>query len=217
MSDPITIILVDDHVLVRDGVRAYLVTQPDLQVIGEAGSGEAAIALVERLIPDVVLMDLSMPGMSGVAATQQIRAISPHTQVVILTSFHEDGDIFPALRAGAISYLLKDTGPQEVAAAIRAAVQQEAVVHPRVAARLVHNVQGGAPGASLFALLTDREQAVLRLIAEGQTNAAIAAQLVISDKTVKGHVSNILSKLQLEDRTQAAVIAWREGFMNHRT
>jgi NarL family two-component system response regulator LiaR len=155
-----------------------------------------------------------MPGMGGVEATQRIRQVSPRSQVVVLTSFHEDAHVFPAIRAGAISYLLKDAGPDEIADAVRAAAKGEAKLHPRIAGRLLQQVRGEeASAATLYSDLTDREQEVLRLIAQGMTNAEIASQLYISEKTVKAHVSNLLSKLYLADRTQAAIFAWREGFM----
>ncbi len=214
MSEPITVVLVDDHVLVRDGVRAYLSAQTDIRVVGEAASGPEAVEVVRSTAPDVVLMDLLLPGMSGIEATQHVRRISPRSQVVVLTSFHEDNDIFPAIKAGALSYLLKDVGPQEVAAAIRAAAQGQATIHPRVATRLVSELSGSrTPGVNPFVELTEREQEVLRLLAQGHSNSTIADLLVISEKTVKGHVSNILAKLDLDDRTQAAVFAWREGFV----
>ncbi len=211
---PITILIVDDHAVVRSGVRAYLETQLDFQVVGEAASGSDAVRLAAEAVPDVVLMDLVMPEMDGVEATLRIRRATPRTQVVVLTSFHDDTHIFPAIKAGALSYLLKDVGPQELADAVRAAARGEAVLHPRVAARLVSELRGDhSQELNPFMELSDRELEVLRLIAEGQSNAQIAAQLVLSEKTVKGHVSNILSKLQLADRTQAAVYAWREGIM----
>jgi NarL family two-component system response regulator LiaR len=214
MNDRITVLLVDDHALVRGGVRAFLSTQVDLEVVGEAASGREAVQKARTLVPDVVLMDLVMPGMDGVEATQQVRQASPRSQVVVLTSFHEDSYIFPAIRAGALSYLLKDAGPEEVAAAVRSAAHGEAVIHPRVATRLIREFRGeGEPAVNPYTDLTEREQEVLRLIAQGLTNGEIARRLVISEKTVKGHVSNVLSKLYLQDRTQAAIYAWREGFV----
>ena len=211
---PITLLLVDDHALVRSGVRAYLETQPDVDVLAEAGSGEEAIRLAAELAPDVALMDLVMPGMDGVEATRRLREASPRTQVVVLTSFHEDTHIFPAIKAGAISYLLKDIGPAELAEAVRAAARGEAVIHPKVAARLMQELRGSrAQAVNPFTELSEREQEVLRLIAEGLSNAEIAEKLVLSEKTVKSHVSNILNKLHLSDRTQAAVFAWREGMV----
>jgi NarL family two-component system response regulator LiaR len=210
----ITVLLVDDHALVRDGVRAYLQTQRDLLVVAEAASGAEAVRLVAEHAPDVVLMDLSMPDTDGVEATRRVRSISPRTQVIVLTSFHDDGHIFPAIKAGAISYLLKDIAPRELADAVRQAARGESVLHPRVATRLVRDLRAEREQPSnLFAELTDREFEVLRLIADGRSNAEIAAALVLSEKTIKGYVSNLLEKLRLADRTQAAVMAWREGLV----
>jgi len=208
----ITILLVDDHALVRSGVRAYLETQPELVVVAEASSGQEAMQLAAEYAPDVVLMDLVMPGMDGVEATRRVREISPRTQVVVLTSFHEDTHIFPAIKAGAISYLLKDIGPAELAEAIRAAARGEAILHPKVAARLMQELRGNRTQTiNPYTELSEREQEVLRLIAEGMSNTEMAEKLVLSEKTIKSHVSNILNKLHLADRTQAAVFAWREG------
>jgi two-component system, NarL family, response regulator LiaR len=210
--DPITVMLVDDHALVRQGVRAFLDTQADLRVVAEAESGVTAVRLAGELAPDVTLMDLIMPGMDGVEATRRVKQVSPRTQIIVLTSYHQDEHIFPAIRAGALSYLLKDVSPEELANAIRKAAVGEAVLHPRVAARVVQELHG-ARGEQVnpFTELSERELEVLRLIAAGQSNAGIAEQLTISEKTVKSHVSNILNKLHLEDRTQAAVYAWRQG------
>jgi NarL family two-component system response regulator LiaR len=215
MNDAITIILVDDHEVVRQGVRAFLDTQADLSVVGEAASGEEAVHLAEQLIPDVILMDLVMPGeIDGVEATRRVKNSSPRTQIVVLTSYHEDEHIFPAIRAGAISYVLKEIGSEELGEVVRKAANGEAVLHPQVAARLIREVQGARDmEPNPFTELSDREMEVLRLIANGLSNALIAEKLVISEKTVKGHVSNILGKLHLADRTQAAVYAWREGIM----
>ena len=205
-----SVVIVDDHAVVRQGIRAYLATQPDIEVVGEAGSGEEALKVVADTVPDVVLMDLIMPGMDGVEATRQVSRISPRTQVIVLTSFHDDVHIFPALKAGAQSYLLKDIGPMQLVEAIRVAARGEAVLHPQVAARLAQELRGPRADNTLTEL-TPREHEILRLIAEGLSNAEIAERLVISEKTVKGHVSNILSKLHVADRTQAAIYAWREG------
>jgi NarL family two-component system response regulator LiaR len=214
MNLPIGVLIVDDHALVRRGIRAFLESQPDLVVSAEAGSGQEAIRLANELAPDVILMDLLMPGMDGIEATRQIKRASPRTQVIVLTSYHEDEHIFPAIRAGALSYLLKDVRPEELAEAIRKAAAGEAVLNPRVVARLVQEVQGrSAEAANLFTDLSERELGVLRLIANGLSNAEIAENLVIGEKTVKSHVSNILAKLHLADRTQAAVLAWREGLI----
>lgn len=215
MKESITILIVDDHQIVRQGVRDFLETQSDLMVVGEASNGEQAVRLADQFVPDVILMDLVMPGgIDGVEATRKIKQISPRTQVVVLTSYHEDEHIFPAIRAGALSYVLKDIGASELADVTRKAALGEAVINPRVASRLVQEVRGSRDTSpNPFTELTDREMEVLRLIAEGQSNAGIAEQLVISEKTVKGHVSNILGKLHLADRTQAAVYAWREGIV----
>jgi NarL family two-component system response regulator LiaR len=214
MSASITVLLVDDHGIVRSGVRSYLDTQKDIQVVGEAGSGREAVEMAVNLVPDVVLMDLIMPDMDGVEATWRTRRASPRTQVIVLTSFHEDTHIFPAIKAGALSYILKDIGPEELADAIRAAAQGEAVIHPRVASRLIEELRGDRDQpANPFTDLSERELEVLRLISGGLSNSEIAEQLVLSEKTVKGHVSNILGKLHLSDRTQAAVLAWREGLV----
>jgi two-component system, NarL family, response regulator LiaR len=212
MAEAISVLLVDDHAMVRQGVRAFLITQPDISVVGEAGSGEEAVKLSAQHIPDVILMDLIMPDMDGVEATRRVKQVSPRSQVVVLTSYHEDEHIFPALKAGALSYILKDVSAAELAAAVRKAAVGEAVLHPRVAARVIKELQGRrAEAINPFTELSERELEVLKLIADGMSNAEMAARLVLSEKTIKGHVSNILSKLHLVDRTQAAVYAWREG------
>jgi NarL family two-component system response regulator LiaR len=214
MMEQITVLIVDDHQVVRQGVRTFLESQPDITVVAEAETGEVATQLAAEYAPDVVLMDLLMPGIDGVTATQQVKQASPRTQVIVLTSYHQDEHIFPAIRAGALSYLLKDTGPQELVEAVRKASRGEVVLHPRVAARMVQELHGANQDtAQPLTTLSDRELEVLRLVADGLTNAQIAERLVISDKTVKSHVSNILSKLHLADRTQAAVFAWRKGVM----
>ncbi len=210
----IRVILVDDHHMVRMGLKAYLSTLPDIQVVGEAGTGEEAVRLAAELSPDVILMDLLMPGMDGVEATRQVKQISPHTQVIVLTSYHEDEHIFPAIRAGALSYVLKDIDPDDLANAIRRANAGEAVINPRVAARVVKELHSRREEAvNPFSELTNREMDVLRQIAAGKSNKEIASVLVISEKTVKTHITNILSKLHLSDRTQAAVFAWHEGIV----
>ena len=217
MADNISILITDDHALVRQGIRTFLELQPDLIVTGEADSGETAVRMAAELVPDVALMDLVMPGMGGVEATRRVKQVSPHTQIIVLTSYHEDEYIFPALRAGALSYVLKDVGPDELADTIRMAARGESVLHPRVAARVVQEVRGSRRDMpNLFTDLSDRELEVLRLIADGLSNAEIASKLVISEKTVKGHVSNILGKLHMMDRTQAAVYAWQQGLVGRR-
>jgi NarL family two-component system response regulator LiaR len=214
MSAIISVLIVDDHAVVRSGIRGFLEAQPDVQVLGEAASGAEGVKLAADLVPDVVLMDLAMPEMDGIEATRLIRDASPRTQVVVLTSFHDDAHIFPAIRAGALSYVLKDISPEELAQTVRLAAQGEAVLAPRVASRLVQELAGGrTPQSNPLAELSNRELEVLKLIAEGLSNAEIAGRLVLSQKTVKGHVSNILGKLHLADRTQAAILAWRQGMI----
>ncbi len=212
---PIKVLLVDDHKIVRQGVRAYLQTLADIQIVAEADSGAAAVSAVEHSRPDVVLMDREMPGeLDGVAATRQIRKLYPKTQVIVVTSHHQDEYIFPAVRAGAISYLLKDVEPGELADAIRKAAHGEAVLDSRVASRIIRELQGlRKDEVNPFTELSEREFDVLRLIAAGKSNAEIAETLVIGESTVKTHISNILKKLHLDDRTQAAVYAWKEGIV----
>ena len=212
MANQITVMLVDDHAMVREGVKAFLVTQPDIAVVGEAGSGEEAVNLAAQFIPDVILMDLIMPNMDGVEASRKVKQVSPRSQIVVLTSYHEDEHIFPALKAGALSYILKDISAEELASAVRKAATGEAVLHPRIASRVIKELQGKrGDNLNPFTELSERELEVLKLIADGMSNAEMAEKLILSEKTIKGHVSNILSKLHLTDRTQAAVFAWREG------
>ena len=214
MKEVITVMIVDDHEMVRQGAAGYLEAQEDIHVIAEASSGEEALTMAKELVPDVVLMDLVMPGLDGVEATRRLKDYSPRTQIIILTSFHEDEHIFPALQAGAISYLLKDVKAAELVEAIRRAACGEATLHPRVAERVIKEFRVGDPDRQrLFTDLTEREMEVLKLIASGSSNQKIADQLVISVGTVKGHVSNILGKLHLADRTQAAIYAWKEGLI----
>ena len=214
MSTPITVLIVDDHEVVRQGLQAYLDALPDIDVVGEAASGAAAVSEARECIPDVVLMDLVMEGIDGVEATRMVKNASPRSQIVVLTSYHQDEHIFPALQAGAISYILKDVKMEELADAVRRAAKGEATLHPRVAARVIQEIHGArSQTVNPFTELTDREMEVLKLIANGLNNSRIAEQLVISENTVKGHVSNILSKLHLADRTQAAVYAWQQGIV----
>jgi NarL family two-component system response regulator LiaR len=212
MEDKISLLLVDDHSVVRLGLKAYFNSLADIHVIGEAASGEEAVRLAQELHPHIVLMDLIMPGMDGVEATRAIKKVCPATQVIVLTSYHEDEHIFPAIRAGALSYVLKDIDPDELAAAVRRAHTGEAIINPQVAARMVKELRGGESElGNPFQELTERELDVLRLLAAGKNNLEIANELVISEKTVKTHLTNLLSKLHLENRTQAAVYAWQTG------
>ena len=211
MSEPITVFIVDDHAVVRHGIHALLEAEDDFLVVGEASSGGEAVLLAADLAPDVVLMDLLMPEMDGVEATRLLKQRSPRSQVIVLTSYHEDEHIFPAIRAGALSYLLKGVGLEELTEAVRKAARGEATLHPHVAARVVKELQGASQEtARLYTTLSEREREVLRLIAEGLSNARIASRLVISERTVKSHVNNILGKLHLADRTQAAIFALQQ-------
>lgn len=220
-DDRITVFVVDDHDVVRKGLRFYLNARPEVLIVGEAGDAESAVAGVKDAVPDVVLMDMVLPlargrepsDQGGVQATRRIREISPHTQVVVLTSFEQEELIFSAIRAGALSYLLKDADAETVMSAIRAAGRGEAILHPRVARRLMAEVTAPVPGRDPVADLTARELEVLQHLAQGHSNAEIAEALVITERTVKAHVSNLLGKLHLSDRTQAAVYAWREGLV----
>ena len=214
-DDPIRVLIVDDHAVVREGLRTYLELSDVVEVIGEARNGKEAIDEARKLTPDIVLMDLLMPVMDGIAATKGVKEASPATNVIVLTSFTDDDHIMPALRAGATGYLLKDVSADELVRAIEGAHRGQAQLHPDVARRLMEQVSSPqpkrdeAPGAAL----TPRELEVLRLIASGMSNKEIARELVLNERTVKGHVSNILSKLGLADRTQAALYAVREGIV----
>jgi NarL family two-component system response regulator LiaR len=208
MAELISVLIADDHPVVRQGLRTFLDTQDGLEVVGEAGDGVEAVELAQQLLPDVVLMDLVMPGLDGVEATRRIRELSPSTKVIVLTSFDDDEKVFPSVKAGAAGYLLKDVHPQELAEAVRKVYRGEALLASSVAAKLMQEVAGERQPA---AGLTERELEVLRLIARGLPNKLIAQELVVSEKTVKTHVSNILAKLHLADRTQAALYAVREG------
>ena len=211
MNSPIRIVIADDHVLVRQGIRAFLETHADLAIVGEAEDGQAAIRLCIDMQPHVALLDLVMPG-GGIETTRAIREACPQTQVVLLTSFEDPQQIVAAVRAGALSCLLKDVDADALADAVRKASRGEAVLHQRVAARLMELLRKDSePGSEMLDLLSQREREVLALIAEGLNNQLIAERLGIGEKTVKTHVSNVLGKLDVSDRTQAAVFAWKSG------
>jgi len=208
--EPINVMLIDDHRVVRQGLRDFLELQEDIEIVGEAANGEDGVQLARELLPDVVLMDLVMPGMDGVETTRRLKAASPSTRVIVLTSFADDNKVFPAIKAGAISYLLKDISPEDLAHAIRAAQRNEAVLHPEVAAKLMQEFSAPKSNEAPVDQLTPREMDVLRLVAKGMSNKEIADKLIISEKTTKTHISNILSKLHLADRTQVAIYALRQ-------
>jgi two-component system, NarL family, response regulator LiaR len=214
VEQSVKILLVDDHDMVRLGIRTYLMTEPDLVVIGEANSGEKAVEMVKELEPDLVLMDLVMCGMDGVAATREVLAVRPETKVLVLTSFLEDDKVLPALEAGASGYLLKTVLGDELVRSIRKVVGGETVLEPQVAAKVVAALQKPKKEMLSVDTLTERERDVLHLLADGMSNQQIGETLFIGIKTVKTHVSNILAKLNVEDRTQAAVLALKNGWID---
>ncbi|SFS47110.1 response regulator [Marininema halotolerans] len=203
-------LIVDDHEMVRRGLVAYLMTQPDIELVGEAASGHEAVTLLSKTQPDVVLMDLVMENMDGVEATKEAARVSPNTRVVVLTSYLNDDKLFPVLEAGAFSYILKTSRAPEIAEAIRKAAIGQATIEPRVSEKILHRMKEIST-KPLYEELTEREREVLSLLGQAKTNQQIADTLYIGVKTVKTHVSNILAKLCLEDRTQAAVYAVENG------
>ncbi len=210
MPDSIRVLLVDDHAVVREGLRTFLELQEGIEIVGEAADGEAAIQEAERLLPDVILMDLVMPKLDGVGAMRELRRRLPASRVIVLTSFAQDDRLLPAIQAGAAGYLLKNVEPSELARAVRAAHTGGTLLDPTVASRLVEAI-AQAPGEEPRERLTTRERQVLALIAEGRSNKRIAHELGIAEKTVKTHVGHLLAKLDVPDRTQAALLAVREG------
>jgi two-component system, NarL family, response regulator LiaR len=212
-EQPIRILLVDDDAVVRKGMRTLLDREPGLEVVGEADDGEQAVRAADRLRPDVILMDLEMPGVGGIEATQRISASQPESRIVVLTSHAAEEDVFPALKAGAQGYLLKHSAPEEVLHAIRQAHRGETVLHPTIARMVLQELHRPAPPkqARTTDPLSERELEVLRLLARGMSNQEIADALVVGEATVRSHVSSILRKLQLASRTQAALYALREG------
>jgi NarL family two-component system response regulator LiaR len=224
VAEPIRVLLVDDHAVVREGLRAYLQLQESLAVVGEAADGDEAVTEAERLRPDVILMDLVMPRLDGVGAMRELRRRLPGARVIVLTSFADDERLLPAIQAGAAGYLFKNVQPSELARAIHAAHAGEAILDPAVGARLVREIAGAAAGEPVAhppavaasdpltaERLTPREREVLLLIAGGLSNKRIARELGVAEKTVKTHVGHVLAKLGVSDRTQAALYAVRAG------
>ena len=211
MTEQVRVLIADDHPVVRHGLREFLETHDDIEVVGEAEDGVQAVTKTAELVPDVVLMDLLMPNANGVEAIGRIMEATPATNIIVLTSFTEDSYLFPAMQAGARGYLLKDAEPSEVLRAIRAAARGHATLHPSVAERLV---RGTRKDHDALADLSDREIEVLQLLARGLSNKEIAGKLHIAEGTVKSHVSNILSKLHLAHRTQAALFALRKKLVS---
>ena len=210
--DKISVLIVDDHPVVREGLRAFLELQEDMEVVGEAADGVEALEKVGELLPDVALIDLVMPKMDGITTIRQIKNLSPSTRILVLTSFSEDDKVFPAIKAGALGYLMKDATPADLSESIRSVYRGQPSLHPQIARKLMNQIAPREEQAE--ERLTLRETEVLRLIARGHSNKEIAAALAISEKTVKAHVSNILQKLHLADRTQAALYAVREKIAN---
>lgn len=215
MTEKITLILADDHAMVRKGLTAFLATARDIEVMAVAACGAEVVAAAKKHAPDVVLLDLFMPDQPAVATVRQIKRVSPRSQIIMVTSHEGEEYVVPTTQAGAISYILKDTTPEDLIRAVRKAAAGESTMSPRIARALMTVVSQAralrTPENQYHEDLTEREMEVLQCIAEGLSNMDIAARLKISDKTVKSHVGNILSKLYLTDRTQAAVYAWREG------
>lgn len=212
MAEPIHILIADDHTLFRDGLRALFASLGDTAVVGEAASGAEAAALAEKLQPDIVLMDIQMPGLNGIEATRRIVGTSPHIGVIVVTMFEDDDSVFAAMRAGARGYVLKGADQEEMLRTIHAVARGEALFGPAIAARLASFFSAPRHATvPAFPELTDREREVLRLLAQGHTNQEIAAKLVISNKTVRNHLSNIFSKLQVADRVQAIIRARDAG------
>ena len=213
MKKSIRILVADDHNIVRKGIKVLLATEKDMQVVGEAENGLEAVEKAVSLEPDVVLMDIVMPGMDGIEATRKITAERPSTRILVLTSFAADDKVFPAVKAGALGYLLKDSTPQQLVEAIRQVARGEPSLEPSIARKVLQELSnpGGGTGRQTSDPLTEREMDVLRLIAQGMSNREIAAKIFVAEWTVRSHVSNILGKLHLASRTQAALYALREG------
>jgi NarL family two-component system response regulator LiaR len=211
MTSAIRVLVADDHAIVRKGIRALLATESDIEVVGEAENGREAVTGAERLRPDIILMDLVMPEVDGIEAISRITAHQPEVRILVLTSFDADDKVFPALKAGALGYLLKDSDPEELVGAIRQVHRGESSLHPTIARKLLQELSCPSERPPTPEPLTEREVEVLRLVARGGSNQEIADQLVISEATVRTHVSNILGKLHLASRTQATLYALREG------
>lgn len=211
---PIRILIADDHVIVREGIRTLLGSEPDMQVVGEAADGADAVAQTRALKPDVVLMDLIMPGMNGIEAIRAITGENPDVRILVLTSFSEEDMVFPAIQAGALGYLLKDSSPAQLLQSVLDVHGGQASLHPSIALKLIKELKRPSSLPPAEQPLTSRELAVLKLVAQGLTNPEIAERLVISEWTVRTHIRNILGKLHLANRTQAALYALREGLVD---
>lgn len=212
MDEAIRILIADDHHLVRQGLEALLTVKAGMEVVGQAENGEQAVKLARSLDPDIILMDLLMPVKDGIEATREIKSENPDARILIITSFSEDDNVYKAVKAGALGYLLKDSSPHELLQAIQDVCQGRMSLHPNIAAKLMEELNKPAQGKVTEDPLTERELEVLVLVAKGLSNQDISEKLVVSDRTVGAHVSNILGKLHLANRTQAALYALRKGF-----
>jgi NarL family two-component system response regulator LiaR len=211
MTSPIRVLIADDHAILRKGIRALLGTEPDIEVVGETGDGLATVAQAEALRPDVILMDLVMPKMDGIEATRRITSEQPGVRILVLTSFAADDKVFPAIKAGALGYILKDSGPAELVQAIHQVHEGQPSLEPSIALKMLQELSHPSQRPPTPEPLSEREMEVLRLLAQGKSNREISDQLVITELTVRTHVSNILGKLHLASRTQAALYALKEG------
>jgi NarL family two-component system response regulator LiaR len=211
MTETIRILIADDHAIVREGLRALIGTRPDMELVGEAADGVEAVLKARSLRPDVILLDLVMPRKDGIEAIGEIKRENPKARILVLTSFAEDEKVFPAIQSGALGYLLKDSSPQELLRAIREVYRGESSLHPAIARKLIGELNRPSDLPATEEPLTEREVEVLILVARGLSNQEIAERLVVSERTVRTHVSNILGKLHLANRTQAALYAVREG------
>jgi NarL family two-component system response regulator LiaR len=211
MTSPIRVLIADDHAILRKGIRALLGTEPDIEVVGETGDGLETVAQAEALHPDVILMDLVMPKMDGIEATRRITSEQPGVRILVLTSFAADDKVFPAIKAGALGYILKDSGPAELVQAIHQVHEGQPSLEPSIALKMLQELSHPSQRPPTPEPLSEREMEVLRLLAQGKSNREISDQLVITELTVRTHVSNILGKLHLASRTQAALYALKEG------
>jgi NarL family two-component system response regulator LiaR len=216
MTETIRVLIVDDHTVVRDGLQALLSVEPGMQVVGSAADGIEAVHMAQELDPDVILLDLVMPRMDGVQAINEIKRNEPNARILVLTSFAENHQVFSAIKSGAMGYIMKDTSADELIRAIRDTYQNRPVLQPEIARKLMRDIQNPVPQTQIENTLTDREMEILRQVALGKTNQEIADELVVSERTVRTHITNILAKLRLSNRTQLALYALREGIAHMR-
>jgi len=216
MTETIRVLIVDDHTVVRDGLQALLSVEPGMEVVGSAADGIEAVRLAQELKPDVILLDLVMPRMDGVQAINEIKHNNPAARILVLTSFAENHQVFSAIKSGAMGYIMKDTSADELIHAIRDTYHDKPVLQPEIARKLMRDIQNPVPQTQIENTLTDREMEILRQVALGKTNQEIADELVVSERTVRTHITNILAKLRLSNRTQLALYALREGIAHMR-